>query len=141
MGFKPNSMTFAEGVRRLQTAASSAGLAADKILTSRDNPVQHAVKNLMVTNVPAGFTKWQLPVYLDGPSQQFFSYAAPNTNVPEHSHDEGDGLRIILSGSITYNGVELQEGDWMYIPKGSPYSFKVGPRGAGMFYCYECCCA
>lgn len=141
MAFNPNSMSFADGVARLQKAAKTAGLRGGEIVTSRDEKTKRAIADLMVTNVPAGFTKWQLPVFLDGPSQQFFSYAAPNTSVAAHSHDEGDGIRVILHGSIHYNGVELQEGDWMFIPKGSPYEFKVGPRGAGMFYCYRCCCA
>ena len=141
MAFNPNSMSFAEGVERLQNAAKSAGIRGGDILTSHDDSAKKAVKQLAVTNVPAGFSKWQLPVFLDGPSQLFFSYAAPHTEVALHSHDEGDGIRVILNGSIFYNGVELHEGDWMFIPKGRPYEFKVGPRGAGMFYCYRCCCA
>ena len=141
MSFKPNSMTFAEGVERLQRAAKAAGVRGGAILTSRDEAAKKATKQLAVTNVPPGFTNWQFPVFLEGPSQQFFTYGAPNAEVGTHSHDEGDGIRVILSGSIIYNGVELHEGDWMYIPKGEPYEFKVGPRGAGMFYCYRCCCA
>jgi hypothetical protein len=61
--------------------------------------------------------------------------------VPKHSHDEGDGIRIIMSGSIIYDGHELSGGDWMFIPKGVAYDFKVGPMGAALCYCYCCCCA
>ena len=45
-----------------------------------------------------------------------------------------------MSGSIIYKGNELVAGDWMYIPQGVKYSFKVGPNGARMGYCYQCCC-
>jgi maltoporin len=141
MAFNPNAMTFAQGVQRLQQAARAAGIPQGKIVTSRDHEVTHAVKSLMVSNVPSGFTKWQLPVFQDGPTQFFFSYAAPGVDVPQHSHDEGDGVRVILHGSIHFGDKELVAGDWMFIPKGVPYAFKVGDRGAGIFYCYQCCCA
>jgi hypothetical protein len=61
--------------------------------------------------------------------------------VPTHSHNEGDGVRFIASGSIKYNGQELTTGDWMYIRAGSEYEFEVGRYGAVMCYCYCCCCA
>lgn len=61
--------------------------------------------------------------------------------MPNHSHDEGDGFRFIVSGSILFDGRELHAGDWMFIPKGKTYSFKVGRSGVGICYCYACCCA
>ena len=70
----------------------------------------------------------------------FFSVGNPDVLVPEHSHDEGDGLRIIISGSVYYENKELKSGDWMFIPKGLKYSIKTGPLGATMFYIYQCCC-
>lgn len=87
-----------------------------------------------------GFKKWQLPIILQD-SQLFISIGQPDINVPKHSHDEGDGIRFIMSGSIYYDGQELNAGDWMFIPKGKPYSMKIGPFGATMCYCYCCCCA
>jgi hypothetical protein len=139
--FNPNALSFDQGVERIKKAATAAGLRADAIVTSRDDAARKAVRALAVDNVPNGFTKWQLPVYLDCASQLFMSFAAPNTKVPEHSHDEGDGIRFILSGSIRYQDQELVAGDWMFIPKGKPYRFEVGPMGVGMCYCYCCCCA
>jgi quercetin dioxygenase-like cupin family protein len=82
-----------------------------------------------------------LPVYLANPSQLFLTIAAPETAAEEHSHDEGDGIRFITSGSIIYKGMELTAGDWMFIPKGEKYSFMTGRMGANMCYCYCCCCA
>ena len=111
------------------------------MITSRDEAARYAQKLLTVSEVPGGFRKWQLPVYLDRPSQLFITVAEPRADVPEHSHDEGDGIRFIAQGSIIYNGTELTAGDWMFIPAGSRYSFKVGELGALMCYCYCCCCA
>ena len=142
MAFKPNALTFAQGVKRIEDANKAAGLKVGKdIVTSRSSTAKAALSGLQISNIPSGFTKWQLPVYMDGPSQMFYSVGAPNADVPSHSHDEGDGLRVIVSGSILHEGMELTEGDWMFIPKGTPYKFKVGNVGVGMFYCYQCCCA
>jgi hypothetical protein len=141
--FDPNQVSFDEGLKRIQAAARKAGLKhRKKVLTSKDEAARKAQALLEVSNVPdAGFRKWQLPVHLDSPSQLFITVADPHLEVPEHSHDEGDGIRFIASGSIIHEGAELAAGDWMYIPAGAKYSFKVGPVGATMCYCYCCCCA
>ncbi len=142
MAFKPNALTFDQGLERIQAALKAARVRlGDEIVTSRNPRVRKVMELLRVKNIPDGFKKWQLPVYLDGPSQLFLSIGAPDTIVPRHSHDEGDGIRFIIGGSIIYNKVELTEGDWMFIPKGKTYDFKVGPGGASMCYCYCCCCA
>jgi hypothetical protein len=136
--FKPNALTFEQGITRIKEAGFDF---KSKITTSRDAAANEATRKLMVSNVPGGFKKFQLPLYMDKPSQLFVSIGAPDAEVPEHSHDEGDGIRYIVSGSIIYNGQELTAGDWMFIPAGMKYSLRVGPRGAHMFYCYQCCCA
>ena len=141
MAFKPNTVTFAQGVQRAETACKASGLDLNSnIVTSRDSKVKKVLSDLMVANVPKGFTKVQLPVVFDGPSQTYMSFGAPNTKVPLHSHDEGAGIRVIMFGSIVFNGQELSAGDWMYIPAGKKYEFEVGPMGVGVFYCYRCCC-
>lgn len=141
MSFQPNALTFEEGIQRLTKAARDAGVPQGEVITSRDVCVRQAVIKLGVSNVPSGFNKWQLPVYLDGASQLYLSFGAPNTIVPEHSHDDGDGIRVIISGSIFYKNHELTSGDWMFVPKGKKYSFQVGPQGVGQLNCYQCCCA
>jgi hypothetical protein len=138
--FNPNTNTLQEGIALVQKTMADAGIPQDKIITSRHPAVQKTLPSLKVGNVPNGFSKWQLPVYFDGPSLLYMSFGAPHAHVPEHSHDEGNGIRVILSGSINYGGHELTGGDWMYLPKGTKYSFDVGPMGVGMFYCYQCCC-
>ena len=144
--FEPNRLTFAQGIERIKKAVNTSGDQAsgkDTIITSRTKGFDKVFDDLMVHNLPNGFTKYQLPVFFDGgPGSQFFiSVGSPNTEVGRHSHDEGDGMRFIVSGSILYGHQELTAGDWMFIPKGVPYSFKVGRLGVQMFYCYQCCCA
>lgn len=139
--FDPNSVSFAEGEVRVERALKQARVnIREKILTSKDRVAKKMADVLKISNVPAGFQKYQLPIVLER-AQLFISKAEPNLKVPSHSHDEGDGVRFILDGSIIYNGQELTAGDWMYIPRGQPYTFSVGERGALMGYCYACCCA
>ncbi|EWZ43562.1 hypothetical protein IWW34DRAFT_744967 [Fusarium oxysporum f. sp. albedinis] len=140
--FKPQHISFADGVERIDEALAKVGYKKNsRILTSRDKEAV-ALCNLLGVpreQLPAGFTKWQLPFYLDG-GQFFITSTAPNAEVDEHSHDN-DGVRFIMSGSVYYDGIELNAGDWMYIPKEKRYSLQVGPLGASMCYCYACCCA
>jgi hypothetical protein len=139
--FNPNVATFEEGVERINEALSLAKFKiGHEIITSQDKEAIKLVNLLAVNNIPDGFKKWQLPFVMES-SQLFISVSNPDVEVPEHSHDEGTGIRFIMSGSIYYDGKELKSGDWMYIPKGAKYSFKTGPFGASFCYCYECCCA
>ena len=141
--FDPNAATFEDCMARVRNVQDRIGLNPSAgILTSRDAVAREGQELLAVDNVPdGGFTKWQLPVYLDKPSHLFVTYGQPDIDVPEHSHDEGDGIRFIAGGSIEYKGQELTTGDWMFIPAGVPYSFRTGKFGALMCYCYCCCCA
>lgn len=137
--FDPNRLDFQACTARIQRAAKAAGLKADGgIITSKDDGAPELRKALSTTNVPKGFQKWQLPVHLDSPSHLFITVAEPNVKSPRHSHKDGDGIRFIAGGSITYEGKELSAGDWMFIPAGQEYSFQVGPHGALMCYCYAC---
>jgi redox-sensitive bicupin YhaK (pirin superfamily) len=140
--FDPNQLTCDEGLKRIERGSEQAVIKLERrILTSKDEDVAKLTSVLKVSNIPEGFQKWQLPVYLDSPSQLFISTAAPGSTVPKHMHREGDGIRFIISGSIFYNGQELTAGDWMFIPAGHAYSFDVGKFGVTMCYCYCCCCA
>jgi len=141
--FKPNSCTFEDGINRINSAVTASKLKTslkDKISTSQDADLKDLLDSLAVTNIPDNFQKWQLPFYFDR-AQFYISVGNPGSIVPEHSHNDGDGIRYIVSGSIEYNGKSLTTGDWMYIPKGIKYSFSVGKLGVTMCYCYQCCCA
>jgi hypothetical protein len=140
--FNPNQLTFEEGLNRITRASEKIGIRLERrILTSKDEDVIKLTRVLQVNNVPDNFHKWQLPIYLDKPSQLYISVASPFAKVPSHAHNDGDGIRFIVSGSITYGHQELTAGDWMFIPTGHEYSFEVGQFGATMCYCYCCCCA
>jgi hypothetical protein len=138
-----NFVTFADGIARIGAARRELGLdnKSRGVITSRDPASQRLTEALKITKLPKGITKWQLPFAIEGTGAQFFvSIAEPGTRVEEHFHEEGDGVRFIVGGSIFYAGQELTVGDWMYIPQKAPYSFETGRLGAIMCYCYSCCC-
>jgi hypothetical protein len=140
--FNPKEhLSFKEGEEKVYTALKQADIDfRSRIFTSRDDESILLSNFLSVSEVPDGFKKWQLPIVL-GPSQLFISVSKADVKVPYHSHDEGDGVRFIISGSVYYNGQELTAGDWMFIPAGKPYEIEIGPLGASMAYCYCCSCA
>ncbi len=137
-------ITFDQGIERIKKVLDNRGLGSveSKVFTSRDPDFREATQSLKVEKMPEGFTKWQLPFYFEGgPGSQFFlTVATPGAVVEEHTHEEGHGVRFITSGSIIYKNQELTAGDWMFIPQGAPYEFKVGEMGAVMCYCYQCTC-
>jgi len=138
--FNPNPASFEDGVKRVKEALSETKFkVSNKIITSQDKGINKVLNLLAADNVPDGFKKWQLPFIFDR-TQLFISVANPDSLVPKHSHDEGDGIRFIVSGSIFYLDKELKSGDWMFIPKGTKYEIKIGAMGATMCYCYQCCC-
>lgn len=140
--FEPTHISFAEGKERIEEAWAKVGYKmGSRILTSRDHEAVKLCNLLGVArkDLPKGFTKWQLPFYLGG-GQFFITTAQPSAEVSEHLHDD-DGVRFIMSGSVYFDGIELNAGDWMFIPKAAKYSLKIGPLGALMCYCYQCCCA
>ncbi|MFI5059704.1 MAG: hypothetical protein ACHQLQ_16175 [Candidatus Acidiferrales bacterium] len=92
-----NWITFEQGLERIKETVGK-NFDTNRIVTSRDPGMEELTKKLRVKGAPSGFEKWQLPVYLNGPSQLFISAAGPNVEVGEHSHDAGDGIRFIVSG-------------------------------------------
>ncbi len=138
--FDPNQVSFAQGEVRVEGVLRKHKIDLNKIFTSRDKHIQPVLKELAIRNVPEGFTKVQLP-FVFPRSQFYISVAEANAKVSEHAHNGGDAVRFIASGSVIYKDVELEAGDWMYVPKGAPYSLGIGARGATMCYCYCCSCA
>jgi hypothetical protein len=140
--FDPNRSALSDCMALIEKAVEEAGFQTQgRVVTSRDDGMTELRKRLATTNVPGGFRKWQLPFILNGPATLFITVAEADARVPPHAHQEGDGIRFIAGGSINYEGTELSQGDWMFIPAGVEYSFEVGPNGAIMCYCYCCCCA
>ena len=61
--FKPNELTFDEGLERITQALHKADASFGRdIVTSRTPEMKKALEILKVMNAPEGFSKWQLPV-------------------------------------------------------------------------------
>lgn len=122
----------------MQEALKEAGLDTGKIITSR-NPSLRVVRDKLRTNLlPIGFEQHQLPILLSGEGLVcFITTGQANAEFPEHHHSQTDGLRVVISGSITYEGTKLTAGDWMYVPRGASYSFVAGESGCTLFHMYN----
>jgi quercetin dioxygenase-like cupin family protein len=106
-------------------------LSLDRIFTSHDDAVELARHSLKKAAAP-GWTSWQLPMYLVSEATMFFLQTAePGAVLPDHSHDTAQ-VRVILSGSATINGIALDEGDWVYIPRGARYHMVAS------LHCHPC---
>ena len=141
MTFNPKEVkTLAEGIELIKRVQSDLGLSQDVIFTSIDVARAGGHSDLQVTNIPSGFSKTMLPFFTDGAATFYLSSGAPGSVVPRHSHEEGAGVRFIVSGSIRYGDQILREGDWMLMPAGAEYEFTVGQTGVTMIYCYRCTC-
>jgi hypothetical protein len=141
MAFNPQlRKPFRECIQSVEDALKAVGHGhphGQQILTSRDKHAAPLMKALNCTNVPQGFTKWQLPFIMTDKAATFVTVAPAGAKVPSHDH-EGESIRFIISGSISVNGQELASGDWVFIPKNTAYSYEVGPLGAVMASCYCC---
>jgi hypothetical protein len=140
MAFTANPVPMQACLDAIAKLKTEAGIDDKKIYTSKDFPGIWSSKVAACSNVPAGVKKVILPVSLGGTVTSYMSTIAANTKVPEHSHTDGPGMRLILSGSISFKGKELTETDWLYLPAGVRYEYEVGPRGVVILGWYECCC-
>jgi uncharacterized protein YegJ (DUF2314 family) len=114
-----------KGVRRIADALKKLRVnMKGRVVTSRDKGMDQVRLQLRRPDQPPGFESWQLPVKLDGPAFFYITVASPGAVVPEHAH-ERDLLRMVISGSILIDDLELKPGDWMFVPKGVPYSYSA----------------
>lgn len=110
------------------------GLAKEGVVTSFDKVAKKAEKELAVDAPFAdGIQKWQLPIDLPG-FRVVMTRFPPGTVVKAHEHPSIPGfsrcgqLRVVIKGSITYEGKVYGPGDWFFIPNGVPYSFTTDPE-------------
>lgn len=63
---------------------------------------------------------------------QWLSRIDPNTTIPGHSHplEKLGDMKVVISGSVMFQGRELTAGDWFWAPSGEQYTFSTGDRGA-----------
>jgi quercetin dioxygenase-like cupin family protein len=108
----------------------------DRVITSRDPGMSDVRYALRRPDMPPGIHSWQLPIELDERSFLFMTVAEPGAVVPSHSHTR-DLFRLVISGSIILDNVELKSGDWMFVPKGTKYSYTAALNpGAVTFHAY-----
>ena len=132
--FVPQELTFEQGSERIREALRKAEVDIENtIVTSRDPWAERLREELRMTNQPSGVAMWQLPVVLNQ-SLLFLQVLEPGAQVPEHEHVRAAVFRLVISGSIHYDGKELTAGDWMYVPRGQSYSFSAGSAGATVMY-------
>ncbi|TCR82286.1 hypothetical protein [Rhizobium sp. BK376] len=130
------------GVRFVQKALAEARMPpfGKHVVTSRDKGMRKVEELLRRPNMPEGIVKTQLPIIISAgrPSFLFITFSAPNVHVPKHMHPDDAITRVIMSGSITMEGVELTMGDWAYVPNCVPYAYTAGPYGATILHLYNC---
>jgi quercetin dioxygenase-like cupin family protein len=111
----------------------------DRVLTSQDNDMQGILNDLSRTaGMPPGFQQWQLPLGVGDNHTvlAFMTEADAGAVLPEHSH-AADLFRVVVSGSLQYNGVVLSAGDWMFIPKNTRYQYTAASNpGVRTLHCY-----
>ena len=122
----------------INTILRNHDLSLDEIVTSRSRRMDEVRYAMRRRNQPDGWLSWQLPAYLKSQTSTFFlSTGAPGAVLPGHAHEFGQ-LRIVLSGGVVFNGVELRSGDWIWIPAGKEYSLtaSLNPGGGSTTYAY-----
>ena len=109
------------------------GLAVEGVVTSFDRVAKRAESELAVDAPFAdGIQKWQLPINLPG-FRVVMTRFPPGTVVRSHQHPSIPGfsacgqLRVVVKGSITFEGKVYRPGDWFFIPNGVEYSFTTDP--------------
>jgi quercetin dioxygenase-like cupin family protein len=140
--WKPNDKVIEgkPGAARIKAALTKRRVTFTKrVVTSRDPGMSDVIYDLGRPDMPPGIRSWQLPFVLGGGEGGVFFFltvAEPGAIVPSHSHTR-DLLRIVVSGSLITNGIELKSGDWMYVPTGVEYSYTAGLNpGLISYHCY-----
>ena len=64
---------------------------------------------------------------------QMFELRAPaDATFNPHSHTE-DEIMVVIDGELRAGSRVLKQGDSMYVPGGTVYSFRAGPEGVRLF--------
>lgn len=115
-----------------------------RVVSSLDGATDLAKNSLpLETPYGSGIRKWQLPIDML-PIQVAKTVFPPGSVVTRHVHppnteeDPGGGLRIVVSGSISYDGRSYGPGDWFFVPNGTPYQFTTdSDQETIVFYTYR----
>jgi quercetin dioxygenase-like cupin family protein len=137
----PGGHRESQGVQRVRQVLRNHGHndIGDRVLTSQDRGMQDILNELSRTQgMSPGFQQWQLPLGVGDNHTvlAFMTEAAAGAVLPAHSH-EADLFRVVVAGSLEFNGVQLGTGDWMFIPKGTTYQYTAASNpGATTLHCY-----
>lgn len=104
----------------------------DRIVTSRDQ----GREGIPGREMPEGFTQTLQTVALPRDLLVFETKFEPERTLPSHSHADADIFRIVIEGSIEYEGTTLGPGEWMFVPSGSDYKLSSGRDGATVCHMY-----
>lgn len=99
------------------------------VVSSLDSSTDEAMKRLpLETPYGEGIAKYELPIDML-PLRVAKTIFPPNSHVTKHIHpphaeeSPGGSLRIVVSGSIDYDGRTYGPGDWFFVPNGVAYEF------------------
>ena len=93
-------------------------LAKKKLIVSTDFQVEPFKEDRGIRKTPLVWPLWDY--------KMFYTVDVPaGVTVPKHSHDESV-FRILLSGSLTINGVKIEKpGTWYVVPAFTEYEIKT----------------
>jgi quercetin dioxygenase-like cupin family protein len=144
-----------QNVDKFEDIAMSFGFSKDKVVSSKEFPENakrafsayalgqsEIIDAQFSDHMPEEETveKFALPfVFCDG-TALFQVTAKPGSVVKPHRHTKGF-IRTITLGSITFTdlpsgNLTLGAGDWLYIPPGQMYGYKVGDEQYLGYCCY-----
>jgi len=125
-----------KGVGRVKAALRKHGVSfGNRVITSRDKGMDAVQSDLKRTGMPPGVEQWQIPIAL-GKGEDILCFAGrmePGATVPEHAHKQAI-FRVVVDGSLEYDGMTLKAGDWMLVPAGRAYGLTAGPNGCTTMY-------
>jgi hypothetical protein len=124
--FGQNWLSFEEGLERIHWAIEEVDFQPSHIVTSRDDVAVELRRLLGVDDVLPGIEQWQLPIYMNGPSQFFITVGQPRVKVPTHSHDKG----ICFASSQTVRLSMRARSSWREIGCSYPQELPIPSRQA-----------
>ncbi|WP_143282147.1 hypothetical protein [Burkholderia pseudomallei] len=130
-----------EGYNRQELAALGIGPSTVSSLDDATRALENELP--LATPFGSGLKKFQLPIDMM-PIRVAKTIFPPGSVVKRHIHpphsnaDPGGGLRIVVSGWILFEDRRYRQGDWFFVPNGTPYEFSTAPlHETTVFYLYR----
>lgn len=139
--WRPDDSFLERGYERVKKALADHKVSYDdRIVTSVDEGVAEVQESLKRPDTPGNIRQWQVPIAFgdEGEILCFRSEMDPGARVAEHAHSHVV-YRIVLKGSLIFNGKVLKAGDWMVVPAGMRYALQAGEDGCSTQYHHGKC--